>query len=423
MTFAPPIYLLPLLLGYLLFVGISGRFDPLSRPGRLAERPWWLLGLWTGLTTALVLIGVMKALGERPPEQTFTLLASSGWAVAGLMLPGLLLWQLYRDVVDRQADERASAARSDALSPNRHPPTTRSPEPSTAVARKPARSPGERRHGDTGLGEPLGLDRTGAPPVAAFLSHIAPGPVDVPNIPVAPSESRAAGETGSGETRLGTGGGASISFARRENPFEPAFREERRLRTETEKHLRITRRALGVLAKESGERERVDALTSLEGELESRLRKSAATEEALDRQTARCNALERELARVKRDTASARHAVRRGAAARERALGTATRSLQLARRALQVRADVEERLRESEERLAARQATIGSLVSALEQARNRSRRTGPGAPDAQSAEAPRKPSNVETLVPTADNRLGARLARKAARVRPLTTRG
>ena len=415
MTFAPPIYLLPLLLGYLLFAGISGRFDPLSRPGRLEERPGWLLGLWTGLTAAVVSIGVMASLGGRPPEQAFTLLVSSGWVWAGLMVLGLVIWQLYRGTVDRLIDERALAARRDTLSPHRQP-TTRASEPRTAATRKPADPPSGRRHGDTGLGELLGPDRDGAPPVAAFLSRIAPGPVDVPNIPVAPSESRAAGEE-SGEMHLGTG--AAISFAHRENPFELALREERRLRTETEKHLRITRRALGVLAEESGERERVDALISLEGELESRIRESVATEEALDRQTARCNGLERELARVKQDTASARHAVRRGAAARERALGTATRSLRLARRAIEVRAQVEERLRESEERLAARQATIGSLVSALERARNRSRQTGPGAKGA----AARRQDNVEPLVPVADNRLGARLARKAARVRPLTTRG
>ena len=48
-------YGLPLLLSYILFMGISGRLNPFRKPVALAERPAWLLGVWTALSVTLVL--------------------------------------------------------------------------------------------------------------------------------------------------------------------------------------------------------------------------------------------------------------------------------------------------------------------------------------------------------------------------------
>ena len=402
MTVAPLVYLAPLPLAYLLFVGISGRLDPLSRPKRLADRPWWLLGLWIALTVALVLLVSLVAADGQPPERARALLGPSAGALVGLMLAGLVLWQIYRSAVVR-SPERLSTDDRDSR---------------RAGESAPARNPASG--GGVAIDALPELRQERAPPIVAFLSRLVPGPVDVPDIPVA------AAERGEPDERTGEHGAgvplASRSSVRGDDPFALALREERRLRAETEKHLRVIRRTLGVLAEESGDRGQVDALISLEAELEGRIRESVVTEAALDRETARCIDLEDELARLKRDRLSARHAVRRGAEARERAIEAATRSLKLARQALRTRAHIEERLRESEEMLAARQATIGSLVNALEQARGRSRHvelatgTTPAVPHEDGGEGSGQESGLE-------NGLSARLARKASRVRPLTSHG
>ena len=391
MTVAPLVYLVPLPLAYLLFVGISGRLDPLSRPKRSADRPWWLLGLWVAMTVALVLLVSLIAADGQSPEQARALLGPSAAALASLMLPGLVLWQVCRSGVVRSSGKLAADDRD-----SRH-----------AGGSGPTGNPASRGH-DLTVGDLPELSRESAPPVVAFLSRLAPGMVDVPDIPVAAAEQ--------GELDEGTGKrGAGVPLAPRnglrgDDPFARALRGERRLRAETEKHLRVIRRVLGVLAEESDDRGQVDVLTSLEAELESRIRESVTTEATLDREAAQCVDLEDELARLKREGLSARHAVRRGAEAHERAIEAAARSLKLARQALRTRAHIERRLHESEKALAARQATIGSLVSALEQARGRSRQV-------------ELTTGTTLAVSRQDSGPGARLARKASRVRPLTSRG
>lgn len=57
-------YALPALLGYTLFVGIAGKYNPFHKPHYLEERPSWMLGLWTGMSVLLVLsIGLHMAYG------------------------------------------------------------------------------------------------------------------------------------------------------------------------------------------------------------------------------------------------------------------------------------------------------------------------------------------------------------------------
>ena len=391
MTVAPLVYLVPLPLAYLLFVGISGRLDPLSRPERSADRPWWLLGLWVAVTVALVLLASLIAVDGQPPERARALLGPSAVALASLMLPGLVLWQVCRSGVARSSGKLSADDRDSRR----------------AGGSGPTGSPAFRGH-DLTVEDLPELSRESAPPVVAFLSRLAPGTVDVPDIPVAAAEQ---GKLDEGTEERGAGVPLALrNGIRGDDPFALALRGERRLRAETEKHLRVIRRVLGVLAEGSDDREQVDVLVSLEAELESRIRESVTTEATLCREAALRADLEDELAWPKRDRLSARHAVRRGAEAHERANEAAARSLKLARQALRTRAHIEERLRESEKMLAARQATIGSLVSALEQARGRSRHV-------------ELTTGTTLAVSRKDSGLSARLARKASRVRPLTSRG
>ena len=60
---------LPMLLGYTLFVGLSGRFNPFSKPSELKQRPSWLLGSWVGLSVTLV-TGIVLHMAYQPVSYT-----------------------------------------------------------------------------------------------------------------------------------------------------------------------------------------------------------------------------------------------------------------------------------------------------------------------------------------------------------------
>ena len=78
-------YILPALLGYTLFVGIAGRFNPIRKPELLAERPSWMLGIWTGLSVVLVLgVGLHMAY-DMPLEAARGLARPAAWSLAALL--------------------------------------------------------------------------------------------------------------------------------------------------------------------------------------------------------------------------------------------------------------------------------------------------------------------------------------------------
>lgn len=78
-------YALPALLGYTLFIGIAGKFNPLHKPDILEERPSWMLGLWTGLSVFIVLsIGLHMAYGMS--VEAARLLAAPGTISVALLL-------------------------------------------------------------------------------------------------------------------------------------------------------------------------------------------------------------------------------------------------------------------------------------------------------------------------------------------------
>ena len=88
-------YILPGLLGYTLFVGIAGRFNPFSKPVTLAERPSWMLGIWTSLSVVLVLgIGLHMAY-DMPLEAAKDLSRPAAWSLAALLGVGIMVYLAY----------------------------------------------------------------------------------------------------------------------------------------------------------------------------------------------------------------------------------------------------------------------------------------------------------------------------------------
>ena len=360
MSLAPITYCLPILLGYLLFVGVSGRLDPLSRPARLAERPSWALGLWVGAAVAGVLVVGLHLAYSTSLGQARTLVAPSAWALSALLLPGLLAWAAYRRAIARALDAEADAHRTSSPLVARidgAPAARKEPIPERSLADEASvagLAAGERAVGPVdAVGGATGGD---TPLVATFLDVGGPARLDIPDIPVARADVEVALDARGValladnlvsapiaidavpriEHEVALGAAEDLSAL-----LSLALRGEEARRAETEKHLRITRRALAKLEAESRGHEGVEA-------------ESAA-------------------ATLRRDLLAARRDVRRGTAARARALSVATRSIALTRRAIKARARLESRIRELERTLADRETTLGGVVRALEKEKGRSR--------------------------------------------------
>jgi len=89
-------FFLPILLGYTLFVGLSGRFNPLSKPSELKRRPSWLLGNWVGFSVAIVTGIVLHMAYQLPLDAVKTLVKPTGLLLATLVVPGLIAYVVYR---------------------------------------------------------------------------------------------------------------------------------------------------------------------------------------------------------------------------------------------------------------------------------------------------------------------------------------
>ena len=420
---------LPPLLGYGLFVGISGRLDPVSRPRHLVDRPSWALGLWVAAATALVLgAGLHLAYGASP-ERARALLAPGAWSLAALLLPGLVAGYLYRGSIAQRLGDEARRRREISM---------REPMWLDVDAGTPAS--GERSFDETLAedddgapidapgGRPLPETETivddaddeepapcpeDSPLVAAFLDRTGPGPIEVPDIPVATADERESDRR------------ALAPLSAAEEPLRTELDAERGRREETEKHLRVTRRALAQLESESRRRagERAGTLIALEEELESRIRECATAEARATRESARRLEAESEIVALREDVLAARRDARRGTEARAKALATATRSVAIARQAVRARARAEERLRESEGVIANRQETISSLIRALEKEKRRTREeVGSMARQLmlheRQLDARRR---LEEVARNVEGKLTSRLARKIARARPVTS--
>ena len=105
---------LPVLLGYVVFVGISGRFSPFSKPVDPADRPQWFLGLSTTAVLSSVVCISAFAAHTVPLNQLDTLWQPSLSLLATLLAinTGIYFW--YRHKIDQvllnEPDEHAQFA-------------------------------------------------------------------------------------------------------------------------------------------------------------------------------------------------------------------------------------------------------------------------------------------------------------------------
>ena len=88
---------LPLMLGYSLFVAISGRLNPVLWPLIREDRPSWALGVWIGLAVSIVAFMNARAINVMPAERpAVDLFLPAVIVLTCLIIPALGLFALYR---------------------------------------------------------------------------------------------------------------------------------------------------------------------------------------------------------------------------------------------------------------------------------------------------------------------------------------
>jgi hypothetical protein len=127
--------------------------------------------------------------------------------------------------------------------------------------------------------------------------------------------------------------------------------KERALRQETERHLRITRKAL-----------------STGHFIQPKVAHDGAADTLVSNEF-RSDDLELSVANLKRELVKAKHEIRLHIAARAQALSTANKSVAFARQGIDLRARLETELESAHSALAIRQTTIASLINRLERER------------------------------------------------------
>ncbi len=438
-------YGLPVLLGFILFVGISGRFNPLRKPQALIERPSWFLGLWAALTVTLVLSLGLHLAYQIPVENARLLLKPTAWLLASLLLPGFFIYLIYRHTVKKELaeiayrqldivldngtplrdtagelkseetlDSELNAALTEmqinALHPDRQADTLALPAPLT-----------NERSIEFGEAEAEAEDYGLMPELAQTATATSAQATDKFNSSERPFISRTYSSSEVDELVAQKMAGSKSEI----EALRQAVFEQTSLREETEKHLRVIRKAMSVLETESRDYEssKADALIGLEEELENRIKETAAAEARANRMDAGRVELETHVVNLKQDLLQAKRDVRRNTAARARALSAANKTVAFARQSVKARARLESRLKNAEESLANRQQTISSLIKALEKEKRRTQ--ADVSTLAKQLVLHEKQlharRSLEEVARSVEGKLHSRLVKKVAKARPLSS--
>ncbi len=404
------------LLGYTLFVGLSGRFLPWVKPAAAAKRPTWFLALWVGVTVAVVLGIAMHYSQAQPLSQAIQLAQPVGLILAALWVPGVAGSVLYRrhlshdsartndtasaiavEAVAKQADntaviepatthsvaEDATAQAVDAIS------TAADTADATDTATDTEWAQHYEFEFDTADDEDIQFDEvisTDDHRSFSLVFDTADAATENANSSQPKQSNKkcalllGAGESDTSATNdnasEGTDDTTAVSehealMATPQNDLERlmhALEAEKTLREQTETHLRITRKALKNLEGDTRniENEKADALMAVEVQLDQRVKEIAAASAKASREEMQRIAAETAVANMKQDLLQSKREMRRNTEARAKALETANKSVAFARQSMVSRTRAEARIKQLESRLKQSQETVSSLIAALE---------------------------------------------------------
>ncbi len=396
---------LPVLLGYTLFVGLSGRFNPFSKPSELKPRPSWLLGNWVGLSVTLVVGIVLHMAYKLPLDAVKTLVKPTGLLLAALIVPGLIAYAVYRFVIGREIRKLESAEAKmsmtageimDGQIENMDFDDTVAIEPMSMVAETSSMEdqtiisegndsnemPTEDNdaiitfdsitESDENTNEPLVFNTVSLPDSTDLVTSestesVAADDENIPQITELNTTADAIEVAEVAETAELTKLKSEIDALKRSLDTESS------LRSQTETHLRITRKALRNLEGDTRDFEssKADALMSVEDQLDSRIKEVAAAQARANREEAARVEAETTIVNMKQDLLAAKRELRRNTEARAKALGTANKTVAFARQSVQARTRAEARIKQLESRLKLSQETVSSLIASLDKEKTR----------------------------------------------------
>ncbi|MFK8080481.1 MAG: hypothetical protein AB8B97_09360 [Granulosicoccus sp.] len=405
MTLAIFKYGLPLILGYTLFVGVSGRLNPFTPPQYRQERASWYLGIWVGMSISSVLVaGLHLALGM-PRSYAYSLLGPSLSLLVCLIAPALILYGLHRYQATRSGPTQLDARFDWSISDDD------SQADTCAVGEYATDNP------DDTTTETHEYELTAPSTVSpAYLDAVQIDQMSHEMHRDAVNDSDRLEQIATNiDDQLGT---------RADNATDSTLAREIALREETEKHLRITRKALSVLESDTRHHsiDKANALIALEEKLAQSIDSAAELEAVAEQEKVKRIEAEECIVDLKLKMVNAKQEIRRGAAARAKALSTANKSIAFARQAVQIRSRLETQLTEAQTTLASRQKTMSSLAHALEKEKRRNQQ--------EIAKAARQlvlnekqlnaKRSLEEVARSVENKLTTRLVKKVARARPLS---
>lgn len=302
MTLAFFKYGLPFLLGYTLFVGVTGRLHPFFKPPRPQERATKLLGLWIGLTVFCVFALSLHLAYSGPINTSIELIQISTQLLAVLILPAVVLHTWYQ-------------------------------RRSKSLAREQLR------------------DNTKTLLLAdanAFIMSSVP-------------------------TKAHTEPLNEPGHERTDSELKNKLVAETALRIEAERELADVRRTLAELEKTAPQKteDKPDDTLRLEETLAKTIEQAAALEARANRSDELRREAELANITLKEKMLEAKQDVRRSAAARAKALGTANKTIAFARQSVEIRARLEKELEGTKKTIENRQKTISSLIRALENERDK----------------------------------------------------
>ncbi len=464
-------FCLPILLGYSLFVGLSGRFIPFLKPNELIARPSWFLGLWTGLAVTIVTGVAMHMAFELPLADVKPLVKPTGLILAVALITGLIGYFLYRsDVIaelryqtalDQSAESLSDA--TNALNESETSPddtdllfadvdlrdemnmdstlitddvddeviadhvlarndlvidgeivdseeqssvsllfdqvATPTPEESSVSIEPPATVQADLFEQQTiteqaSLADEAEAEAEAIAQSAAELAAEAEAEAEkearaAATAQAAAAEVAAQAQAAAAETQIALESSqtemkeisselaeqisVNTELSTEVEKLKQTLESESQLRSQTESHLRITRKALKNLEGDTRdfETDKADALIIVEEQLDSHVKETAAAQARANREEAKRISAETTIVDMKKDLLQAKRELRRNTEARAKALSTANKSVAFARQSVQARTRAEARIKQLESRLKLSQETVSSLIAALDKEKAR----------------------------------------------------
>jgi len=142
---------------------------------------------------------------------------------------------------------------------------------------------------------------------------------------------------------------------------------ETKMRSQTETHLRITRKALKNLERDARDFEiaKANAVIAVEVQLESHVKETASSTARANREETKRLEAQNKIVELTQDLLQSKRELRQSTEARARALSTANKSVAFARRNVQARSRAEARVKLLESRLKRSQQALKSRSAAL----------------------------------------------------------